>query len=85
MQHQVLFDEAPQLVDVLGREALLPPGDGVDVARTAGGVVEGLGDFLGEAPQASFEPGLVVLIEERFVGGSGSPVLYFVTCLDTAG
>jgi hypothetical protein len=63
VQHQVLFDEAPQFVDVLGREALLSPGDGVDVARTAGGVVEGLGDFLSETPQASFEPGRVVLVE----------------------
>lgn len=46
VQQQVFFYEAAQFVDVLGREVLLSPGDGVDVARTTGGVVEGLGDFL---------------------------------------
>jgi hypothetical protein len=59
VQYQVFFEEAAQLVDVLRREVLLSPGDGVDVARTAGGVVEGLGNSLGKTPRPVVADGLV--------------------------
>lgn len=85
VQPQVLLDQASELVDVLGCEVFPAPGDGVDVTRAVAGVVEGLGDLLGEAQRRPSSQGVSCRSSARRGGGDGSSPLCLVTCLDTAG
>ncbi|MER6254759.1 alpha/beta hydrolase [Streptomyces sp. NPDC001584] len=67
VERQVVFEEAPQLVDGPGREALPAPGEFVDAAGAARGV-EGLGDLGGLSAHRR-----LIVLDLRGTGRSAVP------------